>query len=387
MNKKNGFTLIEVIAVIVIIGIVMLVAVHSVMEYIKGSDNEAYASNAMAYIETARAEYSMEEYGDLLDSDEIMIVPIKNITLEKSDGGESPYGLYDYDKCYVVIVPERNGYQYYAVMSDANGIGINFKATNELNKNAVEENIGDSIVPWNSYVNPNFPLVIEGTSYKFYEQRDIEKDGDVIPNGVIVLSNHVTTVDSPIVITVNFYKKNGGTRTLINSQTFRHGSGGFPRFLVDGKNYNTYAYGNALSTEPTATRQDYSVNSYVNDDWIRMIYDSSPTHSIDLYLIWVDKSYSITMPDGSKRNVSVSGEDMKNKSYRDSRNSNLNFSGTYYYCTGEITGGSMHRVLKAITAGQASNFFVDTFYDMSHTPEKGFGGNAVLYASESSACR
>lgn len=192
MNKKNGFTLIEVIAVIIIIGIVMLVAVPSVMEYIRGSDNEAYASNAMAYLETARAEYSMEEYGDLLDSDEVMIVPIKNITLEKSDGGESPYGLYDYDKCYIIIVPERNGYQYYATMSDANGIGISNKGTNELNKDAVKENIGDTIVPWNTYVNPSYPLVIDGISYRFYEQRDIEKDGDVIPNGVIVLSSSVT---------------------------------------------------------------------------------------------------------------------------------------------------------------------------------------------------
>lgn len=192
MNKKNGFTLIEVIAVVIIIGVAMLIAVPSVMEYIKGSDNEAYASNAMAYIETARAEYSMEEYGDLLDSDEVMIVPIKNVTLEKSDGGESPYGLYDYDKCYIVIVPERNEYQYYVTMSDANGIGIKNKGENELNKNSVEENIGDSIVPWNTYVNPNFPLVIDGTSYKFYEQRDIERDADIIPNGVIVLSSSVS---------------------------------------------------------------------------------------------------------------------------------------------------------------------------------------------------
>lgn len=191
MNKKNGFTLIEVVAVIIIIGVVMLIAVPSVLEYIRNSDDEAYASNAMAYVETVRAEYSMEEYGDLLDIDEIMIVPIKNITLEKSDGGESPYGAYDYDKCYVLITRERNGYQYYVTMSDVSGFGINHKGVNELNKSAVEENIGDTIVSWNTYVNPNFPLVLNGVSYKFYEQRSIEKDDDTIPNGVIVLSSAV----------------------------------------------------------------------------------------------------------------------------------------------------------------------------------------------------
>ncbi len=191
MNKKSGFTLIEVVAVIIIIGVVMLIAVPSVMEYVKSSDDEAYASNAMAYVETVRAEYSMEEYGDLLDSDEVMIVPIKNITLEKSDGGESPYGAYDYDKCYVLITRERNGYQYYVTMSDANGIGINNKGVNELNKSAVEENVGDTIVPWNTYINPSFPLVLNGVSYKFYEQRDIEKDGDTITNAVIVLSSSI----------------------------------------------------------------------------------------------------------------------------------------------------------------------------------------------------
>ena len=81
--KKNGFTLIEMIAVIIILGIIMLIAIPAVTEYILKSDRATYATDVIAYLETARADYEMKEYGELLKDDEIMILLILKREIKK----------------------------------------------------------------------------------------------------------------------------------------------------------------------------------------------------------------------------------------------------------------------------------------------------------------
>ena len=63
MNKK-GFTLIEVLAVIVIIGILLIITIPAVSSYIDRANKSSYASNAAAYLDTIRSEYEMKEYGE-----------------------------------------------------------------------------------------------------------------------------------------------------------------------------------------------------------------------------------------------------------------------------------------------------------------------------------
>ena len=92
MKKRSGFTLIEVLAVIIIIGVLAIIAVPAVTKYISRSNDSVYASDAFAYAENVRSKYEMGEYGDYLKDNEIMIVPIRTVVLEKGNEEESTYG-------------------------------------------------------------------------------------------------------------------------------------------------------------------------------------------------------------------------------------------------------------------------------------------------------
>lgn len=187
MNNKKGFTLIEVLSVIIIIGILMIIAVPAVSKYIDRSNKASYASDVLAYVETIRSEYEMKEYGEYLSGDELMIVPIKYITLEKGDTGNSPYGEYDYSKSYVIIAPERKGFQLYATVVDETGVGVIQKGSNELNRDAVQEDIGDSILQYETYAGEDSTLSFNGKTYKYMERRDMESLEKNIADAVIVM--------------------------------------------------------------------------------------------------------------------------------------------------------------------------------------------------------
>ena len=185
MNKK-GFTLIEIIAVIIIIGIIFIITIPAVSKYIFSSDRTAYASNVQAYLETMKGEYEMLEYGELLKDDEIMIVPMNNITLEKSDNGKSPYGLYDMDKSYFIITPERKGYSFYANVVDETGVGIKLKPSNELGKDVVLDDIGEEMENIEIYTSGSVSYQFKGINYEMCETRTVTKEDEVVDDSLKV---------------------------------------------------------------------------------------------------------------------------------------------------------------------------------------------------------
>lgn len=175
--KKNdkGFTLVEVIAVIVILGIILIIAVPAVSDYIVNSRKSSYISNVKAYLETVRAEYEMKYYGSLLYDDEIMIVPIELVELEQGDGGKTPFGVYEEERNYVVIVPERKTYQYYANFLDSAGYGVNMLPANSLSKEYLEQYNVSSVPSYLSYgedVRDTFTF--NGKNYEYCGRRNSE---------------------------------------------------------------------------------------------------------------------------------------------------------------------------------------------------------------------
>lgn len=137
-NNNRGFTLIEIIAVIVILGVVFTIAVPAVSSYILDSRKTNYFSTVNSYLETVRGNYEMRLYGDYIDDDEIMIVPISLVHLEKG-ALNSPFGDYDYDRSYVVIT--SNGYLngYYANFLDSAGYGVLNAKSDELAKKSIDK--------------------------------------------------------------------------------------------------------------------------------------------------------------------------------------------------------------------------------------------------------
>ena len=171
MNKK-GFTLIEALAAI-IIGIIMIIAVPAVSKYILKSDRAVYVSDVSAYVETVRGKYEMKEYGPLLQDDEIMIVPIKSVILEKGTD-ESPYGKYEPEKSYVIIVPERNKYDFYATVIDETNTGMIEVNSNSLDEKVIKEDIVEEVPMLSMFETAGAIYEINGKAYKRIETREIE---------------------------------------------------------------------------------------------------------------------------------------------------------------------------------------------------------------------
>lgn len=187
MKNRKGFTLIEVLSVIIIIGVILLIAFPAVNSYIDKANRGSYVSSVQAYMETIKSEYEMGDYGDLIEDGELMIVPIENIKLEKGDE-KSPYAPFDFARSYVYVVPERNGYQFYSNIMDEAGVGVIGKTMNELSRDVVEEELDpDIIFPWSSYKSGTNSFVFKNTEYSICEVRDIDTVEKVVSEAILVM--------------------------------------------------------------------------------------------------------------------------------------------------------------------------------------------------------
>lgn len=139
MNKK-GFTLIEMIAVIVIIGVLLLIAIPSVSSIIFSSRDNGYANNIDAYFSEVNTLYKSKKFGPLLEEKQIMLVPIKDIEFEKNDTKASPYGAYNLEKSYIIIERTEYGSKMYASIIDSTNRGVFELESGKLTPTSVEIN-------------------------------------------------------------------------------------------------------------------------------------------------------------------------------------------------------------------------------------------------------
>ncbi len=191
MKNRNGFTLIEILAVIIILGIVMLITIPAVSKYILSSNRASYAADISAFLENIKSEYDMKDYGAYVKEGEIMIVPFEYVNFEKGNSLESPFGDYILDKSYATIIPERNGYQIYATVVDERRFGVVMKAYNELSREAIEEEIEDeNILPWRAYFGVGNPFYHNGKEYRYCERRDIDTLEKSYEDAIIILCEH-----------------------------------------------------------------------------------------------------------------------------------------------------------------------------------------------------
>lgn len=140
MNKK-AFTLIELLAVIIILGILMLVAIPSVTNYINNSRKEAYITSARNIIKGA---INLVNSGELDVYDPTVTYYISKKCINLETGGESPYGG-DFNPAYVLITYDNNSFYYYWMSTDNNGMGIKKPtASNDLTAKHVEAGVKSS---------------------------------------------------------------------------------------------------------------------------------------------------------------------------------------------------------------------------------------------------
>ena len=118
--NKNGFTLVEMLAVIVILGILIIIAVPSVSSYISNTRKAAYVDTVKSLVTEAKTRVNEGEL-KLRDLDTIYYIPSSCFVLE--DGvAESPYGKFA--KAYLAITYTGSGHNYYWTSVDEAGQGV-----------------------------------------------------------------------------------------------------------------------------------------------------------------------------------------------------------------------------------------------------------------------
>lgn len=110
LNKK-GFTLVELLAVIVILGVIMLIAIPSVGTIIKNSRENSFVSSGKMYISTAQNYVAGENLGNGK-----YCISVDTLTEGKVD--KSPINPDNNIEGYVLIVIADNGITYKANISD-----------------------------------------------------------------------------------------------------------------------------------------------------------------------------------------------------------------------------------------------------------------------------
>ena len=150
MNKK-GFTLVELLAVIVILGLLMAIAIPSVTKYITQSRKKTLISSIDSYITGVTTAVNDNEFGALSNESVCYYIPVSNVkddscvTLEK--GGTDPFG--NWVDAYVIVNydSEKYSYDYWFTFNDDAGYGM--EATQVHNISAQSDDI-DNPVPENA---------------------------------------------------------------------------------------------------------------------------------------------------------------------------------------------------------------------------------------------
>ena len=151
MKDKKGFTLIEIIAVIVILGIIMLIAVPSVTNQILLSKKNAYATNVKSFLESADSSYREKHYGDYLEDREIIVAPLDSLKMDVDDLQKSPFGAYDKNRSYIVIKPTTNNFKSYAIVRDAASYGIVGVSYEDISKDSIKNTAASTIQNFNNF--------------------------------------------------------------------------------------------------------------------------------------------------------------------------------------------------------------------------------------------
>ena len=128
--NKNGFTLIELLAVIIILGVLLLIAVPSVSKYIQNSRINTYESNLSKLVDAVSTEVNSYTNSDYtFGANEYLVVPLACIELERGSSAESPFGVYDNSKSFVLVDRKLDdssnviGFTYYVTAVDVSGFG------------------------------------------------------------------------------------------------------------------------------------------------------------------------------------------------------------------------------------------------------------------------
>ena len=178
MKNNKGFTLIEILAVIVLLGMLMSVALVAISKYVEDSKLKSYITIANQYMEIASIEIAKQELV-IRDTNTVYYIHINNLEGEE-DISKSPFD--EWADAYVVVVidPDSGDYHYYWTSVDKAGYRIDETIDADLNVNSI-------YVTNDLTINPAYP--IGGRDYVTVYDKDGNKisANDLEPRPIAVI--------------------------------------------------------------------------------------------------------------------------------------------------------------------------------------------------------
>ncbi len=137
MKNKKGFTLIEILAAIIILGVVLLIGVSAISDYIESSRKSSLIATANAYIEEVRGLRATDSLVQSPKNAEALLVPLSEIEIDGNNDLKTPYGNIVLEKSYVIVENENEDFNYYISILDDTNHAIVFEDSNLLNNNSI----------------------------------------------------------------------------------------------------------------------------------------------------------------------------------------------------------------------------------------------------------
>ncbi len=139
-KQTKAFTLIELLAVIIILGVLMIIAIPSVTTYISNSRKSTYIDTAKNIVGGVGNVVNEGKLG-MYDTNTTYYIPAKFIKTE--NGLKSPYG--EFSEAYIGVIFNGKGYSYYWISNDTSGQGVkDITAVDKLNEEDITSGIKDS---------------------------------------------------------------------------------------------------------------------------------------------------------------------------------------------------------------------------------------------------
>jgi len=245
--NDNAFTLIELLAVIIILGILMLIAIPSVTNYINNSRKNSYVSTIDQIIKGTIAKVNSGDL-NMFDTDTTYYVPCTCIKLENGEA-KSPYGKFD--PAYVVVTFDGTNYNYYFTGKDVQNMGVPVLTSADiLSKESIVANV-DAI---------DTTVGIEGTSNVYVFSDECNGEGEIGPAGTTVSGGSTPGGSGSSGSTAKYLCKRASTlHTETCARTDTNGCGG------KYSQGNTISYGN-LGTKGSDPVRGDAYDCDVNND-------------------------------------------------------------------------------------------------------------------------
>lgn len=144
--KKNekGFTLVELLAVIVILAILLAIAIPEVTKYITKSRKDGLVATAKDYADAVRKDATSEMYELPISTNDVTIISLDYIKIEKGGKKSSFNGRWVNKNSYIAIINIGTeldpDYQYYVALTDTKRYTIALTESEEITRDSIVRN-------------------------------------------------------------------------------------------------------------------------------------------------------------------------------------------------------------------------------------------------------